>query len=634
VRATTLGLANLAEVRLRRGRPAGCEEILQAITSANRSSGNLRGSVSDLVLWARFELVHGRAEAALGFLRDARELGARHGLAGQMGEARVLTARALGWLGRAGEAAAELDAVTVVDLEHLEAEERPALYALAGRVGDARRAVEDAGPWGRPWAAAMAGAGEVPAESWPRAPALEPFRCARLVADLERFVPGSVPTRHRRRAIAVFRRLGAIRAAASLEAREDGPWQALAAHLAEPPGGGAGLARLFADAGYPGARLWWEGADDARVLVAGEGGGEELTASAAGGRLVLRAAALDPPLRALFRLALTDWEGRPAPSGVRHRARGGRSGEIAPGIVGACPALTAAVARAERLAAGTMPVLVLGESGTGKELVARLVHQRSPRRDRPFLAVNCAALSETLVLADLFGHLRGAFTGAERDRAGVFETAHGGTVFLDEIGDLPASAQGMLLRVLQEGEVRRIGESAPRRVDVRVVAATHRDLAAWVGDGRFREDLYYRLKGGTVELPPLRDRGFDVLLLAEHLLAGRGEGPAAVLSPEVRSRLLAHDWPGNVRELDNVLMVAATLAGADRGPIRPEHLELPGRGSSNTAAGGYHARVEAFRRSLVAEALAAAGGVQAEAARRLGISRQALHYLVRQLGVG
>jgi transcriptional regulator with AAA-type ATPase domain/tetratricopeptide (TPR) repeat protein len=654
-RAITLGLANLAEVRLRRGRLLGVEEILAATSTANRAAGNVRGTLSDRLLAARFELVHGRPEAALVLLAEAVALAESHGLAGQLGEARVLAARALGWLGRPADAAAELAATQPVELEHLEPEERPAALALAGRRDEALAQANAVGPVGEPWVRLLASGGGPPA--WGAIARLEPYRRARLVADLERFAAGTVPAPLVRQAIATFRRLGAGREAERLEAHEHGAWQALAAFL----GGArdaAGLATLFAHAGYPEARLWWESADDARVLVAGPGGGEEASAPVGDGRLVLRAPAVDPPLAALFRLARAEWEGRPALAG-RGRDGGNGSGAdsavtgagrrpsgdgtggaargaAAAGIVGSSPALAAALSRAERLAAGDLPLLVLGESGTGKELVARLVHRGSPRRDRPLVAVNCAALSETLVLSDLFGHVRGAFTGADRDRAGVFETAEGGTVLLDEIGDLAAVAQGMLLRVLQEGEVRRVGESLPRRVDVRVVAATHRDLAAMVADGSFRRDLYYRLKGAAIELPPLRQRGDDVLALADHLLArlaGRHPGDAAPrLAPPAASRLLAHDWPGNVRELENVLAVAATLAAADGGTILPEHLELsPASGEGDSTP--YHAQVDALRRRLVADALTAAGGVQAEAARRLGLSRQAMSYLVRRLGV-
>jgi DNA-binding NtrC family response regulator len=353
----------------------------------------------------------------------------------------------------------------------------------------------------------------------------------------------------------------------------------------------------------------------------------ELAAPFGGGRLVLRAPAVDGVLRALFALALRDLE--PRQLGDEDAApRGGRS-RTAGGLLGESPALRAALARLERLAPGDLPLLILGESGTGKELAARRVHRASARAERPFVALNCAAVAESLLLSDLFGHVRGAFTGADRDRAGVFETAQGGTVFLDEIGDLPASAQGMLLRVLQEGEVRRVGESLPRKVKVRVVAATHRNLAEMVRRGSFRQDLYFRLKVAAIELPPLRDRGGDVMLLAEHFLArAAGGGAVPQLSAAARSALLAHPWPGNVRELENVIQVAVALAAGDGVDIGPEHLDLPCDGAPS---GDYHQQIDAVRRRLITAALSAARGNQAEAARRLGLSRQALSYHVRQL---
>jgi transcriptional regulator with GAF, ATPase, and Fis domain len=272
-------------------------------------------------------------------------------------------------------------------------------------------------------------------------------------------------------------------------------------------------------------------------------------------------------------------------------------------------------------------VLILGESGTGKELAARRLHRRSPRAGRPFVAVNCAALSETLLLSDLFGHVRGAFTGADRDRKGVFESAQGGTVFLDEIGDLPLAAQGLLLRVLQEGEIRRLGESETRRVDVRVLAATHRDLAVMMSDGGFRSDLYFRLRVGCVEMPPLRDRGDDLLRIAERILDRLR--PHAGLAREARPRLLAYRWPGNIRELENVLSVAAALAGG--GVIAPEHLELPGADAEPT--GSYHQQIDALRRRLVAAAMAECDGNHSRVASRLGVSRQSVSYLIRRLGL-
>jgi transcriptional regulator with GAF, ATPase, and Fis domain len=441
--------------------------------------------------------------------------------------------------------------------------------------------------------------------------------------------PGSAPAHWRRRAVAVFRRLGAGPAAGRLEARDTGAWGALAAGLARPPGVPGAGAVLLADAGFGAVRRWGEAERDARVLGGGAGGEERLAAPAAGGTLVLTAPWTDDVLRALFRVALRDLveaDGSPAAS---PSAAAGR----ADGIVGSSPALLAALERLDLLAPGELPIFIHGESGTGKELAARRVHRLSARREQPFVAINCAALSESLLLSDLFGHVRGAFTGAERDRAGVFETAAGGTVFLDEIGDLPANAQGMLLRVLQEGEVRRVGESLPRRVHVRVVAASHRDLEAMAAEGAFRQDLYYRLCAAAVALPPLRERGGDAVEIAEHLLARRsppGGGAPPRLASAARERIANHRWPGNVRELENVLGVAAALAGG--GVVGPQHLELPA--AAEGPSGDYHRQVESLRRRLVEEALAAAGGNRAEAARRLGLSRQALSYLVRKLRIG
>lgn len=296
-------------------------------------------------------------------------------------------------------------------------------------------------------------------------------------------------------------------------------------------------------------------------------------------------------------------------------------------LVGCSRPLQEAIERARRLSVTDIPILILGETGTGKELVARLVHRASSRGRQPFLPINCAALSRSLLLSDLFGHARGAFTGADRDRPGVFEAARSGTVLLDEIGDLQPEAQGKLLRVLQEGEVRRVGESRARHVDARVVAATHRDLAVMVQEGAFRHDLFFRLSVGTVRLPPLRDRGDDVLLLADHFLGrGRAEDRRR-LSACARRALRDHDWPGNVRELWNVLAVASALAEDEI--IREPHLDLPVRPRRRQS--DYHRQVEDFRRSLIRDALVASGGNRAQAARRLGLSRQAMSYLARTL---
>ncbi|MEM9380299.1 MAG: sigma-54 dependent transcriptional regulator [Planctomycetota bacterium] len=232
------------------------------------------------------------------------------------------------------------------------------------------------------------------------------------------------------------------------------------------------------------------------------------------------------------------------------------------GMLGASPAMQEVYALIERVAPSDVPVLIQGETGTGKELVARALHENSARRDHRLLAENCAAVPENLLESELFGHKKGAFTGAVEDRPGHFVAADGGTVFLDEIGDMPLPMQAKLLRVLQDGEVRPVGSNATRRVDVRIVAATHRDLPTAVRDGAFREDLLFRLNVITIHLPPLREREGDVARIARGLLPGIAEevGRPATLSEEALGALKAWRWPGNVRELENELRRAVALS--------------------------------------------------------------------------
>ena len=293
--------------------------------------------------------------------------------------------------------------------------------------------------------------------------------------------------------------------------------------------------------------------------------------------------------------------------------------------------------RLVRFAPQPVTVLVLGESGSGKEAVARAVHGLSSRSAGPFVPVNVPAIPAALLESELFGHARGAFTGAEKDRRGLLEEAAGGTIFFDEIGDLAPALQSKLLRALQEREFRRVGENRARPIDARVVSATSRDLSREVEAGRFREDLYYRLHVALIRLPPLRERGRDALVLARHFLDryareyGRGR---LRLAPETAAAIAAYPWPGNVRELQNAIAQAAALCDADAfvGPeLLPEPLRAPhGRGA---ATGDYRSRVDAHRRDLIADALDRAGGNRSRAARDLGLSRQALHYLIRELRV-
>ena len=241
------------------------------------------------------------------------------------------------------------------------------------------------------------------------------------------------------------------------------------------------------------------------------------------------------------------------------------------GMIGTGPAMRELFRLTRQVAAANATVLILGESGTGKELIASAIHYNSPRSAKPFLKVNCNALAESLLESELFGHVKGAFTGAVSERKGRFEAAAGGTLFLDEIGELPAPIQVKLLRVLQEGEIERVGSNLPVRADVRILAATHADLEKGVAQGRIREDFYYRIKGVTIRVPPLRERREDIPLLAEHFVAEsckENSRPLLALDPAAVEILKRHPWPGNVRQLENVLPTAVVLAppGSDRLP--------------------------------------------------------------------
>jgi transcriptional regulator with GAF, ATPase, and Fis domain len=308
-----------------------------------------------------------------------------------------------------------------------------------------------------------------------------------------------------------------------------------------------------------------------------------------------------------------------------------------PEIIGRSPAIVALREAIARAAASPFPILVEGESGTGKELVARAVHRLSPRRDRRFSAINCAALGDDLIEAELFGHARGAFTGAIGPRAGLFEDAHGGTLMLDEVSELSARAQAKLLRVLQEREVRRLGENAARPVDVRVVAATNRPLGEQTGRGLFRADLLFRLAVIRLRLPPLRERVEDVPLLVHAFWRDlmRQAGKRALLGPDAVAALCRHDWPGNVRELQNVvaaLVVEAPARGRTSARAVAQVLDASGVDRASGAVALDRARTSCERQT-VATALARHAGRRAPAARELGLTRQGLAKAIKRLGL-
>jgi DNA-binding NtrC family response regulator len=317
--------------------------------------------------------------------------------------------------------------------------------------------------------------------------------------------------------------------------------------------------------------------------------------------------------------------------------------EMSP-LVGSSPPMLEVYKLIARVSAGKSTVLLEGESGTGKELVAHAIHSNSPRRDRPFVPINCASLSDTLLESELFGHERGAFTGAFSVKQGLFESAHDGTIFLDEIGDIGSALQVKLLRVIQEQEVRRVGGTASLKVDVRVIAATNRDLAALVKEGRFRDDLFYRLNVVRIVLPPLRERREDIPMLAQHFLqkfAAANAQPIRGFIPDTMALLQRYHWPGNVRELENVIERAVSLA---HGPLvlpedLPETIRTAGAGPLDDKVGKASERDDTLatldemaKRHLV-RVLEETGGNKVRAAKILGIDRRTLYRMAERYGV-
>ncbi|MCP4039135.1 MAG: sigma-54-dependent Fis family transcriptional regulator, partial [bacterium] len=316
-------------------------------------------------------------------------------------------------------------------------------------------------------------------------------------------------------------------------------------------------------------------------------------------------------------------------------------------IIGTSPGMRRVYETIQKVAETDLTVLIRGESGTGKELVAQAIHNTSARKNRPFVAVNCAAINQELVESELFGHEKSAFTGAEKRREGRFELADGGTIFLDEIGDMAADTQAKVLRVLQERKFERVGGGESVEVDVRVVAATHRNLEEEVKEGRFREDLYYRLKVVQIDLPPLRERHEDLPSLCERFLtqvAERLGREKKTLSPVAMSRVLDHSWPGNVRELGNVLEQAAVLSsGSEIGESDLQLGEAPTAVETAAASAGFVAganfadakkqTIEGFERDFLLSALRRNDGNVSQTAREIGMVRQSLQQKIRELGL-
>ncbi len=677
-----LATSNLAEIAVRRGRVSGVEAVLDACLEFPETSRNRAARAAEEALAVRLLMVRGALEDALRLCRPALE-----DATGSMDKERLaLAARCLAWSGRVAEAAELLEQLADHDLDHLEPEERLAVLLQAGQKERAQQLnARLPAPLRRFWSPIVA---HQPAleVSLPAIDALrlEPYRAARLVLDLLQLgVPVAPPLATR--SARVMRDLGARAFAGRIEDASD-PWSALAELLVPEEntkrlGLTERIERLFASLSCArgGVSIGDETAP-LRKLVLRPAPTDAVTVSlvALNRRVELALVAQDferlgrSRVRVLaWAIACAAWEStlaeeRPgrgheplfvaedvaedvadnvAEDDVGAKAcdglRRSETAEPNDGIVGRSAPLLEALENVSRLAPAAIPVLVLGETGTGKELIARRLHALSRRAEKRFLAVNCATLqNENLVLAELFGHAKGAFTGAHAARPGVFESAHEGTVFLDEIGDLPENAQGMLLRVLQEGEVRRLGELRDRSVDVRIVAATHNDLALLVREGRFRQDLYFRLAGALVELPPLRERGSDAELLAAFFLERLD--PWARLADCALRAIREHTWPGNVRQLQNALAVAVTFGAVQQQEpwvLTAEHLglgsspqESPEHAAPSETA-TYRECVFNYRRQLIADALERSGGNQAAAARQLGLKRQSLRYNMKALGL-
>ncbi len=315
------------------------------------------------------------------------------------------------------------------------------------------------------------------------------------------------------------------------------------------------------------------------------------------------------------------------------------------GIIGVSASMARIVRTIRQVAASDIPVLLQGESGTGKELLAHAIHTNSARRNRPFVALNCAGLSESILEDELFGHVKGAFTGAGSDRKGRFEYADGGTLFLDEIGDMPGNFQAKLLRVLENGEIVRLGANDPIRVDVRLISATNRDLARLVEDRQFRQDLFYRIKGVTVAIPPLRERREDIPPLIDHFLrfAAQTQGRALPeLAPQARRVLTEYDWPGNVRQLKTTIETMMVLSGpvgdADAPPVLdvadiPDEVRGGARGGGASVSSLVGISLEQAEKLLIANTLKLVDGNRERAAQMLGIGERTLYRKIKEFGL-
>jgi len=428
----------------------------------------------------------------------------------------------------------------------------------------------------------------------------------------------------------------ADRAETALEMLADEPVDLIVSDVRMPGMGGHGLLReVLANWPHiPIILLTAHGTIPDAVASIQSGAADYLTKPFDGKELVRRIRRLLEAVPAPAEPAASRQE--PAPKGAPAKARPSVDPGPDCGLWGGdSPAMARFLERLDRVARSTANVLVFGESGTGKEKTARCLHERSPRAGGPFVVVDCGSTPATLLESELFGHVKGSFTHALKDKQGLIEAADGGTLFLDEIGNISEEMQTRLLRFLQEGTIRRVGDTTERKVTCRVVAATNEDLPARVRDGSFRQDLYYRLKVVTLSIPPLRERPDDIPLLAERFAAElcREQGrPAASIAPDAMALLRAHPWPGNVRELKHALEAALVFCAGDR--IAADDLQLDPPAADFPGPDETALSLEASERQAIVRALDLADGVKKKAADALGISRRAIHYKIKKYGIG
>jgi two-component system, NtrC family, response regulator AtoC len=389
------------------------------------------------------------------------------------------------------------------------------------------------------------------------------------------------------------------------------------------------------------ARLREDDRSPAVIMLTADGGAATAAAALRGGAFHY----LTKPVRPVELTAVAEAAARYTELGRRSRRLERQVAEsTGPDLIGHAPAMRRVLSAIDKLAQTDVGILILGESGTGKEVVARAIHQASPRRARPFVALNCGAIPESLIDSELFGHAKGAFTGAATARPGVFVEATSGTLFLDEIGDMPLGVQARLLRVLQDGEVRPVGGQGGRSVDVRVIAATHVELQKAVDAGRFRTDLYYRLNVVTLILPPLRDRKEDLPLLVAHFLRKHGDDPPPRFAATAFEALVAYDWPGNVRELENTVLGALALRQGDEIEVsalprrildqaRPAAPAEPDVDVDRPLSEAKRRAQVAFERAYLERVLRQTRGNVAEAARRTGVDRSNFRRLLHRHGL-